>query len=764
MHNSIKINNQMKKTIFTLLLIATAIFGLNAQTFFVVHGTVNNLNGQPVNGHQVFIASDSLNNPTGGNYFAVVYTNPNGYFMDTVPFIGGTNMAFRVYTFDCNQAIHDTLVYSGLPQGLIEFNICEQVTPGCQAAFQAFTDSSGTHFTDYSVGNISNWVWDFFDPTTGTNNSSSLQNPTHTYMSPGIYMVCLTVWSGDSLCTSTWCDNITVGNNPGCQATFQAYANPGTTLFQFNDFSVGNISNWRWDFGDPASGISNTSTLQNPQHAYLLPGTYNVCLTISSDDSIACTSTWCKNIIVGNSPGCQAAFQVYPDSSGTLSYQFHDYSVGNISGWYWNFGDNTASYIQNPQHIYAGPGVYNVCLHIWSNDTLGCNSMWCDTIMVGNIPNCSNYFSYTTTQMSTSFAGTAIGYSNPTFSWNFGDGSTGTGQYITHIYSEYSYYVATLTTSDTSGCTYISSQMVYIDQPGDHIWGKVSAGNTYADQARVLLYINNSGSNIFTLIDSTLIDSSGFYQFTGINSNVVFLKAELLPVSTYYGHYMPTYFDSTMYWNEATGIVVWQPNNQYNIGLIPANGITNTGNGTINGTITYGNGKGMAAPGVEVILLDANGNPLAYTYTDNTGWYSFADLSYGTYLVYVEIPGMTTDPATSTLNEANPVSTMAFVIVENSVALSVEDQLPAGFKAIGQVFPNPVNGDAAIIINLERSSTFELRIINITGNIIKTEVLSMPAGQQKVMLNTTQLPSGVYGLLITTPGGGRTMRKFVVVK
>jgi hypothetical protein len=40
----------------------------------------------------------------------------------------------------------------------------------------------------------------------------------------------------------------------------------------------------------------------------------------------------------------------------------------------------------------------------------------------------------------------------------------------------------------------------------------------------------------------------------------------------------------------------------------------------------------------------------------------------------------------------------------------------------------------------------------------------MPAGKQKVMLNTSQLPSGVYGLLITTPGGGRTVRKFMVIQ
>jgi PKD repeat protein len=759
----------MKKTILTLLLFAAAISGLNAQTFFVVHGTVNNLNGQPVNGHQVFIASDSLNSPPSWNFFDVVYTNPNGYFMDTVPFIGGTNMAFRIYTFDCNQMIHDTLVYSGSQQGMIEFNICDQATPGCQAAFQAYTDSAGTHFTDYSVGNISNWLWNFGDTTAGIANTSTLQNPSHIYTFPGVYMVCLIVSSGDSLgCTSTWCDYINIGNATGCQAAFQAYPDSaGTLTYQFLDYSVGNNFSWAWNFGDPASGTMNFTTVQNPAHTFSSPGVFTVCLTITSADSTWCINTWCDNITVGNVPGCQAAFQAYPDSSGNMSYQFIDYSVGAISGWYWNFGDNTASYEQNPQHTYAGPGVYNVCLNIWSNDTLGCTSTWCDSIVVGNVPNCYNNFTYTVAQLTASFAGMAFGYSNPQYTWSFGDGTSGTGQNITHTYAAAGYYFATLTTTDnpSTGCSTVLTRQIYIgQQQGDIIWGQVTAGNTFADNARVLLYATTGGTNIFTLIDSTIVDSSGYYQFTGINYNVIFLKAELLPTSVYYGDYMPTYFDSAMYWNEATGIVVYQPNNQYNIGLLPVAWITNTGNGEMNGSVTYGSGKGMAASEVEVILLDASGNPLAYTYTDNAGWFSFADLGYDTYSVYVEMPGLTTSPASATLDASSPTSTMAFVILENSIALSIEEQLPNGFKSVGQIFPNPARGEASIMLNLERTSTFELKVINFTGNTLSTEELTKPTGHHKVVLNTIQLSSGVYGLLITSPDGSRTIRKFLLIR
>ena len=48
----------------------------------------------------------------------------------------------------------------------------------------------------------------------------------------------------------------------------------------FTDLSLpnggGNINAWHWDFGDPASGTNNFSTLQNPLHMYAVAGTYTV--------------------------------------------------------------------------------------------------------------------------------------------------------------------------------------------------------------------------------------------------------------------------------------------------------------------------------------------------------------------------------------------------------------------------------------------------------------------------------------------------------
>ena len=54
---------------------------------------------------------------------------------------------------------------------------------------------------------------------------------------------------------------------------------------QFMDASIGGAASWLWNFGDPASGINNTSSLKNPFHIFTSAGTYNVTLIISNGSS-----------------------------------------------------------------------------------------------------------------------------------------------------------------------------------------------------------------------------------------------------------------------------------------------------------------------------------------------------------------------------------------------------------------------------------------------------------------------------------------------
>ena len=104
---------------------------------------------------------------------------------------------------------------------------------------------------------------------------SGLQNPEHTYTSPGTYSVSQTVWNSDGSDTELKTNYITVGESLAPVAAFTADHTsicPGDTV-TFTDESTNTPTEWYWDFGD-----FNTSILQSPSHTYAFNGLFSVAL------------------------------------------------------------------------------------------------------------------------------------------------------------------------------------------------------------------------------------------------------------------------------------------------------------------------------------------------------------------------------------------------------------------------------------------------------------------------------------------------------
>lgn len=84
--------------------------------------------------------------------------------------------------------------------------------------------------------------------------------------------------------------------------TTLAVAFNGTNSF---DQTVGGtISNYNWNFGDPASGVNNTSTLANPSHSFIAPAgvptKFTVSLTVTDNGGATASATY--TISVNNTP------------------------------------------------------------------------------------------------------------------------------------------------------------------------------------------------------------------------------------------------------------------------------------------------------------------------------------------------------------------------------------------------------------------------------------------------------------------------------
>lgn len=144
-----------------------------------------------------------------------------------------------------------------------------------KAAFSANVTSGfsplSVQFTDQSSNEPNVWQWDF-----GDGESSSEQNPVHTYTTPGVYTVQLTAYNPDGSGTMVKTNYIYVSD--GFVVDFVATPLSGTAplMVNFTDLTTGTPTSWNWDFGDGA-----TSTQQNPVHTYTAGGTYTVTLSAS---------------------------------------------------------------------------------------------------------------------------------------------------------------------------------------------------------------------------------------------------------------------------------------------------------------------------------------------------------------------------------------------------------------------------------------------------------------------------------------------------
>jgi PKD repeat protein len=136
-------------------------------------------------------------------------------------------------------------------------------------------------------------LWSFGDGSTST-----AQDPSHVYTAAGSYTVSLRVATSAGQNTQTKTNYVAVSSPVPPTAEFSGSPTNGSAplAVQFTDQSTAGsapITSWSWSFGD-----GGTSAEQNPTHVYLLPGRYDVSLTVGTACGKA-TATKAGYITVG---------------------------------------------------------------------------------------------------------------------------------------------------------------------------------------------------------------------------------------------------------------------------------------------------------------------------------------------------------------------------------------------------------------------------------------------------------------------------------
>ncbi len=153
---------------------------------------------------------------------------------------------------------------------------------------------------------INSFFWEFGDPTTGANNTSNLQRPSHTFSVAGDYTIKLVTNRGQECSDST---TAIVKVWPGF---FPAFTSTGICLLNpviFGDSTKTNygfVDSWRWDFGEPTTS-NDVSAQQHPSWTYATAGPKNVNFIVTN--SKGCVDTIIRTLNIIDKPPITLAFK-----------------------------------------------------------------------------------------------------------------------------------------------------------------------------------------------------------------------------------------------------------------------------------------------------------------------------------------------------------------------------------------------------------------------------------------------------------------------
>lgn len=300
-------------------------------------------------------------------------------------------------------------------------------------------------------------VWNFGDGSPAVN-VSGLSNQVHTYSQSGTYTICLKVMvvtTPGSVCVDSICHTITVSAptpNP-CNIVPHISAQPVSSqpnVFVFSNTTVSPNASMTatWHFGDSTSASGNQVT-----HTFAQPGSYWVCLTVSTSNN--CAADTCILIVVQTNPqpcNITPSFTVHVSPNQSNVYSFTNTSStaapANVS---WTFGDGTSGNGNSVTHNYTHSGSYHVCMHVSYGPA--CVRDTCATInVVVSTQNPCNIQANYTWQTASNGNANVIYFASATtaastmdsVTWNFGDSSYSHALNPVHTYASPGVYLVCL--------------------------------------------------------------------------------------------------------------------------------------------------------------------------------------------------------------------------------------------------------------------------------------------------------------------------------
>ena len=374
-----------------------------------------------------------------------IYASAGTY---TVSFTATSNHA-------CVQTVTNSFIISPTPT--VSFNTFS--VNNCSFNY-TFASTSG------GVGPLT-YNWNF-----GGTGTSTLSSVSYTFPLPGSYTISLIATTSMG-CSDTAFYPVTIFPVPSVSLGIPASCENAVFTGSAMPLS-GSVTSFQWNFGDPLSGASNTSTLQNPTHNYAVTGNYTVSLLVTSN--VGCTASYSTATVVYPNPVANFTFSTI--NACSLPYTFINSSAvtpttnNSMAGYIWDFGSSGTSNVAAPSFTFPSNGTYSVSLIAITSHN--CSDTITRVLNVHPFPQLS--FSVNPVCLTTAASFTSSASISPvpdplagisSYTWNYGDNSTG-GSAVSppHTYTADGQYTVTMSATSNQGCvSTVTSPVVIYPMP-----------------------------------------------------------------------------------------------------------------------------------------------------------------------------------------------------------------------------------------------------------------------------------------------------------
>jgi PKD repeat protein len=348
------------------------------------------------------------------------------------------------------------------------------------------------------------------------------------------------------------------------------------------------------------------------------------------------------------------------------------------------------------------------------------------------------------------------------YAWDFGDGNFSSEKNPSHRYLSPGRYTVCLiiTRTDTTGiCTDSVCRSVQTPQYYD-LGGHVYAGNmpinnpvSTGDTGIIFMYRMTQGQII--PFDTTKFAYLGYYAFPDMLPGKYLLRAQLTPGSNHYSGYFPTYLSEALTWNNSQ-LVNLEDGNLFmaDIHMVATKDIL-AGPAAIRGTVEQGGTTSakMDFSFAEVILFDANMEPVRVALSDQAAAFEFKQLPYGAYFLYAEIPGKYSRLTPVWLDALNPSADSVSVFIFGHDVTGLNDLNPGTGITAGNPVPNPASDIARLSILSDREILIRASIFSSSGMSSGSLSMHITAGCSSLVIPVGHLPQGLYYMIIMTSDG-----------